>query len=275
MMAAVRIFKGVALALVVFATGCAQNPMVLQGQVQQMQQQQIALSTRVNELQSRTATLDRDNQELQTLLAQSQQQAKISESYAAGLKEQLATTNNQLARVQQSFVETERKAQSLAANVKYRNSASISANSSMHERLAAVNVPGAEVRVEDDVIRIEMAASKLFEAGTARLRPDAGNLLGAVGAEVARTYPGQLIGVEGHTDAQTPAGAPWANNHQLSIARAMAVYDYLTTRGGLGAAQLSVAGHGGNLPVVSNGTAMGRERNQRVELVVYPGRRNG
>jgi outer membrane protein OmpA-like peptidoglycan-associated protein len=31
-----------------------------------------------------------------------------------------------------------------------------------------------------------------------------------------------------------------------------------------------VAGHGGNHPVVSNATAAGRERNRRIELVIYP-----
>src|SRR5690606_12101093 len=132
-------------------SGCAQNSYVLQGQVEQMQQQQLALSQRLTELQSRAVTLDRDNQELQTLLAQSQQQARIHEDQVALLKEQLATVNSQLARTQETYAETERKAQAMAASLKNRASASISANSSFHERLPAVNIPGVDVRADGDV----------------------------------------------------------------------------------------------------------------------------
>jgi outer membrane protein OmpA-like peptidoglycan-associated protein len=38
---------------------------------------------------------------------------------------------------------------------------------------------------------------------------------------------------------------------------------------------LFVVGHGANHPAVSNGTSAGKERNRRVELVVYPDRMPG
>ena len=87
--------------------------------------------------------------------------------------------------------------------------------------------------------------------------------------ELARAYPRQLIGVEGHYDAggAVPAGT---NLLQFTNARAMAVYNHLLTRGNLRAEQLHVAGYGGNHPVFSNATPAGREANQRIELVVYP-----
>ena len=50
----------------------------------------------------------------------------------------------------------------------------------------------------------------------------------------------------------------------------MTVYDYLTQRGLFRAEQLFVGGFGANHPVVSNATPAGKERNRRVELVVYP-----
>jgi outer membrane protein OmpA-like peptidoglycan-associated protein len=37
-------------------------------------------------------------------------------------------------------------------------------------------------------------------------------------------------------------------------------------------AQLFLAGHGPNHPVVSNATPAGKDRNRRVELVIYPER---
>ena len=112
----------------------------------------------------------------------------------------------------------------------------------------------------------------MFEAGNARLLPQASSFIDQVATEVARAYPYQIIGVEGHTDSDPIASGKWASNHQLSVARAMAVYDYLVGRGRLFPGQLFVVGHGANHPVVSNGTAAGKERNRRVELVIYPER---
>jgi outer membrane protein OmpA-like peptidoglycan-associated protein len=37
--------------------------------------------------------------------------------------------------------------------------------------------------------------------------------------------------------------------------------------------QLFVVGHGSNHPIVSNGSPEGKQRNRRVELVVYPERK--
>ena len=88
-------------------------------------------------------------------------------------------------------------------------------------------------------------------------------------AEIARSYPGQIVGIEGHTDSDPIRSAPGANEH-LSVGRAMAVYQELITRSQLQPAQLFVAGHGSNHPVVSNATPAGKQRNNRVELVVYP-----
>jgi chemotaxis protein MotB len=91
-----------------------------------------------------------------------------------------------------------------------------------------------------------------------------------VAAEIRRTYPDQVIGVEGFTDSDPIQNSQWVSNHQLSVGRAMAVYDYLTVRNGMRPEQLFVVGHGSNHPVVSNATPAGKERNRRVELVIYP-----
>ena len=92
-------------------------------------------------------------------------------------------------------------------------------------------------------------------------------------AELLATYPEQIIGVEGHTDSDPITGRQWRNNHQLSVARAMAVYDVLLGRSRLQAGQLFIVGHGANHPIASNATLEGKRRNRRVELVVYPEKR--
>ena len=94
-------------------------------------------------------------------------------------------------------------------------------------------------------------------------------------AQVLRTYPEQVIGVEGHTSNDPVPTGRWASQHQLSVGMAMAVYDQVTTRTQVNPSQLFIVGHGSNHPVVSNATQAGRDRNLRVELVVYPERPAG
>lgn len=260
---------GCAIALLA-AAGCAQNPYVLQGQLQNLQQEHLALNQKYQELQTRANTLDQDNQEQQALVAQVQQQRKVLEDQLAAVREQLGGATAQLARLRDERLETEKKVDTLTASIKRKAGATITANNSLKEQLPSIDIPGVEVRHDGDVVRIELPGNRLFESGGARLLSTASTVIDAVATEVARVYPNQLIGVEGHTDSDPINNQMWRDNHHLSLGRAMAVYDYLATRSHLKPQQLFVVGHGSNHPVVSNGTPAGKERNRRVELVIYP-----
>ena len=64
----------IALAAVVLAAG---GPLRAERELAGTRQQQAALAQRNQELQSRATTLDQDNQELQTQLAQNQRQTRL------------------------------------------------------------------------------------------------------------------------------------------------------------------------------------------------------
>lgn len=255
-----------------FSTGCAENSMVLKGQLDRLQQQQVALSRQNQELQGRAGALDRDNQELETLLAQSRQRAQVVEDQLALVRQQLGGVTSQLAQLREEKEEADKKAQALTASMRRQAGISIRPNNSFLNTLPAIQIPDVHVRRDGDVIRIELPADRLFEFGTARLRPEGARLITDVAAELLRTYPNQILGVEGHTDSDPIGNNLWRNNHHLSIAQALAVHELLLAQTRLQAGQLFVVGHGGNHPVVSNATGAGKQRNRRVELVVYPER---
>ena len=243
---------------------------MLQSQVQTLQQQQISLAQRNQELQTRASALDKDNQELQTLLGQSQQQSRLLEDQVAAMRDQLSSATSQLAKVKQQTPPDDKRIEAWTASNKPQASAKITANNSLRSQLPAIEIPGVQVRADGDVIRIELPSARLFSPGTARLLPEAGQLLDTAAADIVRLYPDQIVGIEGHTDSDPASAGRWMNNHQLSIGEAMAVYDYLILRSRLRSNQMFVVGHGPNHPVVSNGTGVGKERNRRVELVIYP-----
>ena len=80
-------------------------------------------------------------------------------------------------------------------------------------------------------------------------------------AEILIKYPEMQVEIAGHTDNLGPE----AYNLKLSQGRAQAVVDYLV-KTGVAATQLSAKGYGESLPLKSNDSEAGRERNRRVEL---------
>ena len=264
---------GLWLALAMIATGCADSSMVLKGRVNQFEQQQTAMQRQYQQLQDRASALDRDNQEMGTLLAQARQQTKVSEDQLAAVRDQLRSVTAQLAQVRSDKESIDKRVQTMTASMQRQGGVSITPNNSFLQTLPAINIAGVFVRRDGDVIRIELPGSSLFEPGSARLRPSAVNLITDVATELMRTYPDQIVGVEGHTDSDPVAGGQMRNNQELSVARAMSVYDVLVNRTRLQSSQLFVVGHGSNHPIVSNATAEGKNRNRRVELVVYPDRK--
>lgn len=110
--------------------------------------------------------------------------------------------------------------------------------------------------------KIEITESIQFESGRARLLAESGPVIDDV-ARVLQDVPSMRIRVEGHTDSQGGE----AFNLELSQERARAVMLYLTAKG-ISADRLESEGYGETVPVDTNRTAEGRQRNRRVEFVI-------
>ena len=83
-------------------------------------------------------------------------------------------------------------------------------------------------------------------------------------AEYLQSNPGQTVALVGHTDAE---GA-LAGNLALSKQRAASVLERLVSDYGVARAQLEAAGVGYLMPLASNLTQDGRDKNRRVEVVL-------
>lgn len=205
-----------------------------------------------------------DPRQLEAGLARSRQEAEIMQDEIAALREQLASTSSQLAQVRSVGMPVSGATQAAAAAP-----AGVSP-AEMQAAMTQLSVAGAEPRLDGSVVRLEIPADSLFESGSANLLPGGAAILTQVATEVERVFPGHFLGIEGHTDTEPLTNASWGSPHQLSAARASAVFDFFTTRTALKQGQLFLVAHGPNHPVVSNATAAGRARNRRVEIVIYP-----
>ena len=102
----------------------------------------------------------------------------------------------------------------------------------------------------------------LFDTSQYTLKPTAREKLARV-AGIVLAHPGLRLQAEGHTDS---VGTD-EFNQQLSQKRALSVRDFLVEQG-IPITSLGAQGFGKMIPVASNDTASGRQRNRRVELVV-------
>lgn len=228
-------------------------------------QQQYAMQ--IQELQRRNAALDTNNADLTQQLARSEQNMQLLTQDLQMARQQLSETAQQLAQSQAVGQQASQQLASAEAAARRGGGATITANSSLREEVQSLNIPNVVVRQQQGLARVELPADTLFQAGTPNLLMTAYPLLDQVAAAVKQQFPQARISVEGHTDSD-PVNTAWGNNQQLSTAQANAVFQVLTTRHSMNAAQFQVLGRGGAQPVVSNGTPQGKARNRRVELVI-------
>jgi len=100
-----------------------------------------------------------------------------------------------------------------------------------------------------------------FDYNKATLRPDAQTQIQGL-AQVLRTHPNWMIGLDGHTDAVGSASF----NQKLSEDRANSVKTALVALG-IPARQIATRGLGATQPIADDKTSDGRAKNRRVEVV--------
>lgn len=139
----------------------------------------------------------------------------------------------------------------------------------IQETLAESNMSDRiEVNFTAQYVLLSLKGALLFDSGTAQIREQSLPVLNKVGAILER-YADSTIEIEGHTDSVPINNAQFANNNELSSARALAVFDYLLDTTILNPADIKHSGRGEYVPVADNSTEAGRAKNRRVEIRIY------
>jgi type VI secretion system protein ImpK len=154
------------------------------------------------------------------------------------------------------------------APVNYHPAASPPHQTRLKELLANEEAAG-RLTVEDlgDKAVVTLTAPNLFRSGSARVNPDLYPTLREIG-QALEQVPGHIV-VVGHTDDQPVHSLQYADNLDLSRARAVAVADVLkpllTSFG-----RVEWQGVGSTQPRYPMDTPGNRARNRRVEIIHVP-----
>ena len=131
-------------------------------------------------------------------------------------------------------------------------------------RNALASSEAASVSREGNLLAVTFRGDVTFDTNSTVVRPGLQSELHRV-AGVMNQYPNTLVRVEGHTDSK---GSD-EYNMDLSNRRAFAVKNLVAQRG-IADSRLDVVGYGETMPVATNDTAAGRQKNRRVEIKIAP-----
>ena len=140
----------------------------------------------------------------------------------------------------------------------------------MVEEMVAESQMSDAIKVEFNAqyVQLTLKGALLFDSGKADIREDALPVLDKVGVILGK-YSGNIIEIEGHTDNVPISNGRFADNSELSCARALSVFNYFLDTTNLEPSLIKYAGRGEYVPVADNSTEEGRARNRRVEIRIY------
>ena len=124
------------------------------------------------------------------------------------------------------------------------------------------------MEVTSQYVQLTLKGALLFDSGSDQLREEAEPIVSKLG-QILERYAESTIEIEGHTDNVPIHSARFANNNELSSARALCVFDYFVENTSLRPEMIKHSGRGEYVPIADNSTPEGRAKNRRVEIRIY------
>lgn len=125
-------------------------------------------------------------------------------------------------------------------------------------------ISGANTSFRGSDIVVDVAGDVLFSSGSVSLKNDSKSTLDQIASVIRNQYPGNEIQIAGYTDSDPIRKSQWKTNERLSAERALAVEDYLASKG-LDKDRMYISGYGPAKPRSS------KKDSRRVEIVIMGG----
>ncbi|MFK8250312.1 peptidoglycan -binding protein [Ancylobacter terrae] len=226
-----------------------------------------------SEADARAVQLGRELSQQKDLAAQALAQIDLLNQQIAALRRQMAALEEAL----DISEKKDRESQSKLADLGRRLNVALAQRvqeltrfrSEFFGRLNAILGNRDDVRVVGD--RFVFQSEVFFDAGAAALNPSALPALDKIAEAITaleKEIPPEIawvLRVDGHTDNRPIATPQFPSNWELSAARAIAVVQYLVSKG-ISPSRLVAAGFGEYQPIDGADTDEARAKNRRIEL---------
>ncbi|MBK8500126.1 MAG: OmpA family protein [Flavobacteriales bacterium] len=184
-------------------------------------------------------------------------------------REQLAQRGKELRATQEALRVKARRMDDLDARLRAQTDAMSSLRKKISDALVSVRAEDLTITERDGKIYVSLSEQLLFASGSAKVDPKGKDALGKL-ASVLRSNADINVLVEGHTDSIPVKSSRYADNWDLSTARAVSIVRLLTDTYSVPPVRVEAAGRGQHQPIADNATADGRARNRRTEIILVP-----
>ena len=223
--------------------------------------------------QGQAGELDKQLQAERGATARALSQVDILNQQISAMRQQLAALEDALAASETRDRESQARIADLGSRLNVALAQRVQElaryRSDFFGRLRQVIGSRTDVRIVGD--RFVLQSEVLFAAGSAALKPEAGpeldRIAGAI-LDIAREIPADIpwvLRVDGHTDARPIQSAQFPSNWALSASRAIAVVQYLRSKG-LPPQRLLAGAFGEFQPLDSGTSEEAYSRNRRIEM---------
>lgn len=226
------------------------------------------LSDRDREVTQLTEQLRLREEAVAGLKQEQRESTEAHKTLATELQERIRNLSQEVVRLSDALQLSEGDAAKRARQLRESSEAHDALTASLRKEISDGSIKITRLK---DRLSVEIIDKILFSSGSDQITPEGKDVLKKV-SQVLSQVTENDIRIEGHTD-NVPIGSRlidrFATNWELSTARATQVVRFLSAQD-VPPGNMLAAGFSKYRPVVSNETAEGKERNRRIEIVLFP-----
>ncbi len=192
----------------------------------------------------------------------------LSEKASLEMQMKKTQSNNKDKQLKDELQKKDVELDAIRAKIKESNDKIQKLKSAIEQAFADSQDPDIQIQEKNGKLYIILPNQILYKSGSAELDEKGIAMIETMAAIFIKNQ-GLDIDVEGHTDNIPISNKKYADNWDLSVARAVNVVRKLT-EANVNPARLSAVGNGEFSPVVDNKTKENRQQNRRTEFVITP-----
>ena len=244
----------------------------------------------LEDCRQRSQALFQTHKELNISYQEAKEQLAAANVRVSSLEEQLKESKAAYARLQQSLdkslvnssqsnVSIEKLVDQINESNQYirhltdlktkSDSLNLALTNKLTRSLSKEELKDVDVQVLKGVVYISLADNMLYKSGSYEINERAAETLSKI-AKIINDYEDYDVLIEGNTDNVPIYRENIRNNWDLSCLRASSVVQALQNDYGVNPKRLTAGGRGEYNPLVSNDTAVGKQRNRRTQIIITP-----
>ena len=236
-----------------------------QNEISRLQADSLQLSQRVNSLEQNVSRLEGNVSQLEGNRTSLQQQLDATRREASSrLQDASAQLNLSAAQI----ADQQKRLEYLQQLIEQQRRTTQELRKKVSDALVNFNTEELTVSTKNGKVYVSLQENLLFASGSAVVNPKGRQALGTL-AGVLNANPDINVLIEGHTDS-VPIRGRFADNWELSTARANAIVRILTETYKVEPTRVTASGRSKYDPVDTNVTAQGRAKNRRTEIILEP-----